>query len=106
MSTIGSRIRERREALGLSQEDLARRLGYKSRSSINKIELEQRNLTQSKIKAIADALETTPEYIMGWCSLQAYSNSEQEAEFARLFEALSPERQSFIIDAMRGMLGK
>lgn len=66
MLTIGSRIRNRREELNLSQDELARRLGYKSRSSINKIELDQRNLTQSKIKAIADALETTPAYIMGW----------------------------------------
>lgn len=66
MSTIGSRIRSRREELGLSQDELSRRLGYKSRSSINKIELDQRNLTQSKIKAIADTLETTPSYIMGW----------------------------------------
>lgn len=66
MSTIGSRIKCRREALKLSQDELAKRLGYKSRSSINKIELDQRNLTQSKIKAIADALGTTPDYIMGW----------------------------------------
>ena len=66
MSTIGSRIRNRREELGLSQDELGKRIGYKSRSSINKIELDQRNLTQSKIKAIADALETTPAYIMGW----------------------------------------
>lgn len=66
MPTIGSRIRSRREKLGLSQEELGNKLGYKSRSSINKIELDQRNLTQSKIKAIADALNTTPAYIMGW----------------------------------------
>ena len=66
MSTIGSRIRNRREELGLSQDELGKRVGYKSRSSINKIELDQRNLTQSKIKAIADALDTTPAYIMGW----------------------------------------
>lgn len=66
MSTIGQRIKLRREELGLSQEELGKRLGYKSRSSINKIELDQRNLTQSKIKSIADALETTPSYIMGW----------------------------------------
>lgn len=66
MSTIGDRIRIRREQLNLSQSELAQKLGFKSRSSINKIELDQRNLTQSKIKAIADALDTTPSYIMGW----------------------------------------
>lgn len=66
MSTIGNRIKKRREELGLSQDELGKRIGYKSRSSINKIELGHRNLTQSKIKAIADALGTTPSYIMGW----------------------------------------
>lgn len=65
-NTTGARIRVLREALGLSQDDLATLLNYKSRSSINKIELGERNLTQSKIKAIADALHTTPAYIMGW----------------------------------------
>ena len=65
-NTTGTRIRQLREALGLSQDDLAMLLNYKSRSSINKIELGERNLTQSKIKAIADALHTTPAYIMGW----------------------------------------
>lgn len=64
--TIGDRIRVRREELHLSQKDLAEKLGYRSRSSINKIEVGCQNLTQSKIKAIADALETTPAYIMGW----------------------------------------
>lgn len=64
--TIGDRIRIRREELNLSQDELAHKLGYKSRSSINKIEKDGRELPQSKIKAIADALETTPSYIMGW----------------------------------------
>lgn len=46
--TIGSRIRERRIALEMTQDDLAKLLGYKHRTSINKIELDERNLTQSK----------------------------------------------------------
>ena len=66
MLEIGDRIKIRREELKMSQDELAKRIGYKSRSSINKIELGHYNLTQSKIKAIADALETTPAYIMGW----------------------------------------
>ncbi len=64
--TIGKRIQIRREELGLTQEELAHRIGYKSKSSINKIELDIQQLTQSKIKQIADALRTTPGYIMGW----------------------------------------
>lgn len=64
--TIGQRIKYRREELKMSQDELAQAIGYKSRSSINKIEMDTRNLTQSKIKEIADALRTTPGYIMGW----------------------------------------
>lgn len=64
--TIGQRIQRRREELGMTQEELAHKIGYKSKSSINKIELDIYELKQKKIKAIADALETTPSYIMGW----------------------------------------
>ena len=60
------RIRSRREELGLSQEELAHRIGYKDRSSIAKIESGVNDITQSKIKAIADVLDTTPSYLMGW----------------------------------------
>lgn len=77
---IGNRIRKLREEKDWSQDELASRLGYKSRSSINKIELGQRNLTQSKIKAIADALGTTPAYIMGWTDPLDLADPEQLAE--------------------------
>lgn len=64
--TIDERIKARREALEISQEELAHKIGYKSKTSINKIELGIQELRQSKIKQIADALQTTPAYIMGW----------------------------------------
>ena len=66
MLEIFKRIRARREELGISQEELAKRLGYKSRSSINKIEKGENDIPQSKIVAFAQALQTTPECLMGW----------------------------------------
>lgn len=75
MKNIGFRIKTRREQLNMSQDELAKRLGYKSRSSINKIEMGHQNLRQSKIKAIADVLETTPAYIMGWDGSDKPDNS-------------------------------
>ena len=36
--TFGERVKEKREELGMTQEELAGKLGYKSRASINKIE--------------------------------------------------------------------
>lgn len=66
MTTIGDRIKTRRLELDMSQDELARLVGYKSRSSINKIESDGRLLPQRKIMEIANALNTTPAYIMGW----------------------------------------
>ena len=43
---IGERIKLRREELNLSQDELAKKVGYKSRSSINKIEQDGRGLPQ------------------------------------------------------------
>ena len=54
---IGDRIKTRREALGMSQEELAKKVGYKSRSSVNKIEIDGRGLPQNKIVLFAKALE-------------------------------------------------
>lgn len=63
---IGDRIRARREELGMSQEELAHAIGYKSRSSINKIELDGQGLPQKKVVQIARALRVTPGFLMGW----------------------------------------
>ena len=46
--------------------EAAKKLGYKSRSTIAKIEKGENDITQSKIAAFADALQTTPSYLMGW----------------------------------------
>ena len=72
--TIGERIKKRRESLGLSQQELAEKIGYVSRSAINKIETGKNKLKQSKIKEIADALETTPGFIMGWQDIEIPEN--------------------------------
>ena len=63
---IGKNILAARKQLGLTQEELARRVGYKSKSAINKIELGVRDLPQKKIAAFAEALGVTPGHLMGW----------------------------------------
>lgn len=85
--TIGDRIKNRREELKMSQEELAHLIGYKSKTSINKIELGVQNLKQSKIKEIANALQTTPSYIMGWDNDHEPSERVQtQKQCAELFE--------------------
>lgn len=50
----------------MSQEELATRLGYKSRSTIAKIESGENDLTQSKIVAFAEALNTTARWLLDY----------------------------------------
>lgn len=62
---LGDMIKKRREQLGMSQDELAQKVGYKSRSSINKIELNKQELTQSQIVKIAIALNVPVGYLLG-----------------------------------------
>lgn len=59
-------IRLRREALGMTQDELAKKMGYTSRSTIARIESGENDIPQSKIEHFAKALQTTPAYLMGW----------------------------------------
>lgn len=61
-----SKIKNKRLQLGLSQDDLALKTGYKDRSSIAKIEKGQVDLSISKVEEFAKVLKTTPAYLMGW----------------------------------------
>ena len=63
--TVGERIKKRRIELGLSQDEVAKKVGYKSRSSIQKIE-SSRKLPLDKVELMARALDCSHSYIMGW----------------------------------------
>lgn len=65
--TFGERVRNRRLSLNnLSQEDLAKLVGYNVRSAIHKIETNKANIRISDLELYATALNTSPEYLMGW----------------------------------------
>ena len=63
--TNGERIKKLRTERGLTQDELAKLVGYKSRSSINKIELDRQELVQSSIVAFSKALNVSPLELLG-----------------------------------------
>lgn len=63
--SLGSNIRAARERLNMTQEELAKKLGYKSRSSINKIESGENDIPQSKVLEFAKALDVTVMDLLG-----------------------------------------
>ena len=65
-NTIYQRIKHRRQELGMSQEELAKKIGYSHKTAVCKIEAGQRKLKEDVIVKLASALDTTPAYLMGW----------------------------------------
>ena len=76
MTKIGENIRRLREKCGFSQEELATRMGYKSKSTINKIELGINDVTQSKVEKFAEVLGTKPSVLMGWVDEQTNKKND------------------------------
>lgn len=81
MVTMGERIKARRIELGMSQAELADKVGYKEKATISKIERDGRSLRQTKIILFAKALDTTPLYLLT-------GEGEENAEFDRYKEFL------------------
>ena len=129
MSTVGENILQMRKRLGWTQEELATRMGYKSKSTINKIELGINDIPQSKIVKFADVLGTTPAHLMGWNDeeenlspeeselsegekmwLDLYNRVSDETRVTLTkmlcsFEKLPADRQRLALDLIRVALG-
>lgn len=59
MKPVYEKIKELRLKKGMSQQELAQRSGYRDRSAIHHIENGERNITQSRLERIAQALGVT-----------------------------------------------
>lgn len=94
---IGQRIKERRKELKMSADELAKRLG-KDRSTIYRYEKgDIENLPLDILEPIAEALETTPQYLMGWEKIEKKADTiadvvlrmKTDSEFLSLVETLN-----------------
>lgn len=96
--TIGKRIKERRKMLKMSADELGEILG-KDRSTIYRYEKgDIENMPLDILEPIAQALNTTPQYLMGWEKVQkdndtitdAIVRMRSDAEFLSVVESLLP----------------
>lgn len=68
--SIGDRIKNRRKHLKMSADELGKRIG-KDRSTVFRYEKgDIENLPLDILEPIAKALNTTPQYLMGWEEVQ------------------------------------
>lgn len=65
-TTIGARIKARRQELKMTQRELAARLGYTDHTTVTRIESGKTDPPQSRVAQFAKVLDVTPGYLMGW----------------------------------------
>lgn len=80
---VGANIKKRRFALRMSQQELADAMGYKTRSTIAKIESGENDVSQKKLQKFASVLETTPEALMSGYFAAAPERSDERAVSSR-----------------------
>ena len=83
--TIGERIKYRRIELGYSQKYLATILGYKSKTTINKIEMGINNISGPKLVNMARALNTTLDFLTGKTDYSSNNDDESSRQDAFFF---------------------
>ena len=110
---IGDRIKNRREELGLSQDELAEKMGYKSRSTIAKIEKGVNDVAQKTTVKFAEALNTSVAYLMGWNEEENKKEPAPEDEFSEtkqqlldLISGLSESEAAVLLASLKSALGK
>ncbi len=92
---IGHRIKERRKELGMSADELAEKL-EKNRSTIFRYEKgDIENLPLEMLEPLAEILQTTPAYIMGW---EEEIKKDPVGAAERHFEIIMDEDISEIFD--------
>lgn len=82
-------IKKRRLDLGLTMEELGKKIGV-SKATIQRYESgEIKNVRRDKIAKLANALDTTPAYLMGWEDVTADEDKEIVNYFLSLGDKLS-----------------
>ena len=83
---IGEKIRNRRMELGLSQRDLARKMGYTNNSTIAKIEQGKVDVSQTRLNQFAEVLGVSPIHLMN----DEYMDKD-DAEFVKALGTIHPK---------------
>lgn len=98
---VGKRIRSRREALGLSVEDVARKLG-KHRATVYRYESDDiKALPTDVLAPLAIALETTPAYLMGW---EEAEEDEIDNQLISMLTKLTPVEAAKVEAFVQGLI--
>lgn len=113
--TKGQRIKLRREELNIKQTELAEKV-HISKQTLYKYENDIiTNIPSNKLEEIATALDTTPDFLMGWQDVKILHDDnvmifsdketkERVEKFCSLYESVTPEVQSAVMLILKSAL--
>lgn len=82
---VGDRIRAKRQDLGMSVDELAARLG-KNRATVYRYEKgDIENMPVNVLEPLAEVLQTTPAYLMGWTPDDYDWDADPDARLASVY---------------------
>jgi transcriptional regulator with XRE-family HTH domain len=73
----------------MTQDELAQKMGYKSRSTINKIEMNKHDISQSKLVKLSAILEVEPTYFID--DIQHDDRQGEIMKYAKILSELEPD---------------
>lgn len=107
--TIGERLRNRRESLGLTLEQVGDYIGV-GRATVQRYESNAIDIKRTVAIKLAEILKTTPAYIMGWEDTpsspapqenKAHSSySPLEQEIIKAYRAAPPVLQEAVLNVL------
>ena len=107
---VAENIKNRRESLGMTQTELAEKMGLKDKSSVCKIESGKLPITLKTVERVAEALNCSERSLMGWdtapqvekesTSGRKYYFDDETAEIAE--EMFQDKNLRALFDAARG----
>lgn len=126
--TTADRIRNRRLELGLTQLEVAKRLGLTSKAAVSKVEGQGDNVTLKNVEKFAKALNCSKAYLMGWdkeekinendilekaaADIQRAVNKSMSEEdkqlqvFTEYYKKLNPEQRTLVDNLLIAFLKK
>lgn len=104
--TVADKVKHLREQLGMSQEELAHKMGLKSRSSITRIEKSGDDITLKDVERLSKALGCSPIYLMSWDNNEEDESHVRETEFVNMYSQLNEEQKQLIDNLLTSLVSR
>lgn len=110
--TMAERIRDRRKEMGFTQEDLALALGLQ-KAAVAKYESGRvENIKQAVLLKMAELLQCTPAYLMGWSNIPTEPDfsqpdvsiqmlNEEQRHMIELFSSVNVDNRARVMEYCR-----